>query len=207
MERSAWARTIVAAREDDKWTLHAEAVMWSRTEGEGRDVVFIHGWSMDHHDEVLTYEPIFAGKPGWRRHYLDLPGMGHSPARSDIVDMDGMLKALLDFVHAKVADRRFLLAGTSAGGYLARGVLARLGDRVDGILLRAPLIVPQDDRRDVDPVHPLFIDPSVIEAIPAPEREQLGEVLVQRPGYVEALRTKIRQSVAPAAARADEPFL
>ena len=178
--------------------------MWTRTEGSGRNIVFIHGWTMDHRDEVRTYEPIFAGTSGWCRHYLDLPGMGHTPASPDIRDMDGMLAAVLDAIEVLVGDDCFLLAGTSAGAYLARGVLTRLGERVDGLLLRAPLIIPQDACRDVDPVAPVLVNPSVM---PAANRPTLNDVLVQTPSYVQALLGKTRDAVGPAAAMADEAFL
>lgn len=181
--------------------------MWSVTTGEGHDIVFLHGWTMDHRDEMRTYEPIFAGKPGWRRHYVDLPGMGRSPARPEIACMDDMLDAVIAFIRATVADRRFLIAGTSAGGYLARGVLARLGDQVDGVVLRAPLIIPRDDARDVDPVRPVRLDAKVMATVPPSEREGLGDVLVQTVAYVTALRAKMRDAVDPAVALADEAFL
>lgn len=181
--------------------------MWTRTEGSGRDVVFIHGWMMDHRDEARTYEPIFAGTSGWCRHYLDLPGMGRTPAKPDIRNMDGMLAALLDTITVLVGSRRFLLAGTSAGAYLVRGVLRHLGERVDGLLLRAPLIIPQDARRHVDPIQPIIVNPSAVEVIPADERPELGDVLVQTPSYVRALREKVHDAVAPAAALADVAFL
>lgn len=181
--------------------------MWSRTEGEGRDVVFVHGWTMDHRAEMRTYEPIFAVRSGWRRHYIDLPGMGNSPARADIASMDDMLAALLDVIDTLTGGRRFLLAGTSAGGYLARGVVAQLGARIDGVLLRAPLIVAADAGRDVDPVSCLVNDDAVMEAVPTAERAALGTVLVQTPSYVDALRAVIREAVAPANAVADMTFL
>ncbi|MBR0668997.1 alpha/beta hydrolase [Roseomonas hellenica] len=181
--------------------------MWSRTEGRGRDIIFIHGWMMDHRDEVRTYEPIFAGAAGWRRHYFDLPGMGRSPARPDIRDMDGMLAALLEAIDALIGGGRFLLAGTSAGGYLARGVVARLSARIDGLLLRAPLVIPPDGWRDVDPVSPILSDAAALGAVPEAERAALGEVLVQTPAYIRALREKICDAVAPASALADAAFL
>lgn len=181
--------------------------MWSRTEGDGRDVVLVHGWTMDYRDEYRAYEPIFKSRVGWKRHYPDLPGMGRTPADSGITDMDGMLEALLGFIRATVGERRFVLSGTSAGGYLARGVLARMGDQVDGVALRVPLIVPDDDRRDRDPIHPLLVDPAVMDAIPADERAELGDVLVQTPAYAAALRANQREVVSPAMAVADGGFL
>lgn len=181
--------------------------MWTRTEGSGRNIVFIHGWAMDHRDEARTYEPIFAGMSGWRRHYFDLPGMGRTPASPDIHDLNGMLAAVLNAIEVLVGGNRFLLAGTSAGAYLARGVLTRLGERIDGLLLRAPLIVPQDARRDVDPIAPILISPDALSVVPASDRGALGDVLVQTPSYVQALVEQIRDAVAPAAAMADEAFL
>lgn len=185
--------------------------MWSTSKGEGRDIVFVHGWTMDHRDEMRTYEPIFAARPAarprWRRHYLDLPGMGQSPAQEDIVDMDGLLEALVRFVNGRFGDRRFVLAGTSAGGYLARGLLARMPRSIDGMLLRAPLVVPRDDQRDVDPVAPLIVDASALDALSADDALTPDEVLIQTPDYVRALREKMREAVRPAQAAADHRFL
>lgn len=181
--------------------------MWSRTEGEGCDIVFLHGWAMDHRGEMSIYEPAFQGRTGWRRHYLDLPGMGRSPAQPEITNMDGMLEALIDFIEAKLAGRRFLLAGASAGGYLARGILAQLGDRIDGVLLRVPLIVAPDARRDVDPVRPIIVNSALMDALSAVERGQLGNIPIQTSDYVETIRARTQEIVAPARALADEAFL
>ena len=181
--------------------------MWSTTTGAGRDIVFIHGWTMDHRDEMRTYELLFARRPGWRRHYVDLPGMGRSPPDPQIVDMDGMLNALIGWVGLHLVNGHFVVAGTSVGAYLVRGLLARLGDRIDGALLRAPLVIPDDRARDVDPVVPLVVDPRLVEAIDIAERQALGDVLVQTPAYLGAVRAKLRDAVTPAQTLADDAFL
>jgi pimeloyl-ACP methyl ester carboxylesterase len=144
---------------------------------------------------------------GWCRHYLDLPGMGRSPARSDIRDLDGMLAAVMGTIEDLVEDDRFLLAGTSAGGYLARGLLTRFRSRIDGLLLRAPVIVPATRQRDLDPIHPLLVSEDAVLVMSDAERQEVGEVLVQTPAYVQALREKTREAVAPALAAADTGFL
>lgn len=183
------------------------ARLWARSEGAGRPIVFIHGWTMDHRDEMRTYEPILAGLGGWRRHYLDLPGMGRTPASPGIRTLDDMLEACLDAIAALVGSERFCLAGTSAGAYLARGVLARRREQVAGVLLRVPLVVPADAERDRDPVAPLIRNEAAVAVLDASERAALGEVLVQTPAYVAALRAKLREAVAPAQQAADDPFL
>jgi len=66
-------------------TLHHEE------HGEGRPIVFLHGWTMDHRVEMADYEKIFAARPGWRRIYPDLPGMGRSAAGDGIRTQDDVL--------------------------------------------------------------------------------------------------------------------
>lgn len=183
------------------------ANIWSRSEGEGRDIVFLHGWSMDHRDERRVYEPIFAQRAGWRRHYIDLPGMGQSPADARIKNLDDMLDAVLVWADTAIGDRRVILAGTSAGAYLALGALLRTHLRVDGLLLRAPLIEPDNDRRDIDAPRPVIANPAVLASMSDTERTAIGPLMVQTPAYLAAMRAKMREAVSPAIAAADAAFL
>lgn len=181
--------------------------IWSRSEGSGRDIIFLHGWSMDHRDEFRVHEPIFARRPGWRRHYIDLPGMGRSPADPRIENLDDMLDAVLAWIEATLGDRPIVLAGTSAGALLALGALLRPRIRVDGILLRAPLIEPDDDRRDVEAPHPVIVDPALTRTLSDAERQMMGPLMIQTPAYLAAMRAKMREAVLPAIAAADTAFL
>lgn len=167
--------------------------------GEGRAILFLHGWTMNRRLEIADYEPIFASRSGWRRLYPDLPGMGRSVAH-DIHCQDDMLAALLGFIDTVLPGRRFVLAGTSLGGYLARGIAVRLRERVDGLLLRVPCIVPDTGKRVLPPVEPLVRDEGLLAALDPAERTALGDVLVQAPGYLAAMRAKVRDFVAPAIA-------
>ena len=114
--------------------------------GEGRPILFLHGWTMDRGVEIFDYEKIFAARPGWRRIYPDLPGMGRSAAKDGLANQDDVLEALLAFVD-QVLPGRFALAGTSLGAYLARAVAARRRSRIAGLLLRVPCIFAEDGRR------------------------------------------------------------
>ena len=62
--------------ETDKATIDYEV------HGEGRPILFLHGWTMARRVEIVVYEKIFATRPGWRRIYPDLPGMGRSMAKA-----------------------------------------------------------------------------------------------------------------------------
>ena len=64
--------------ETDKATIDYEE------HGEGRPILLLHGWTMDRRVEIDNYEKIFATRPGWRRIYPDLPGMGRSVAKAGL---------------------------------------------------------------------------------------------------------------------------
>ena len=90
--------------------------------GSGMPVVALHG-SYSALQEVEGFlEPVFRHRSGFRRIYLDLPGMGDTPAPARIRSSNDVLDLVLGFVDAVIGDEAFLVVGHSAGGYLARGV-------------------------------------------------------------------------------------
>jgi len=174
--------------------------------GQGRPIVFLHGWTMDRRMEIVDYEPIFAGRDGWRRIYPDLPGMGRSLAKR-IHNQDDVLAALLAFLD-RVLPRgdSFVLCGTSLGGYLARAIAAKRREQVAGLLLRMPAVIADTARRTLPPFRPLVANEALLASLGAETRAGLGEVLVQSPGYLEAQQRKLREVVQPAIA-ATAPLL
>lgn len=119
--------------------------------GSGKPIIMLHGFSIDSRSLIGAFEPIFASKTGWRRIYFDMPGMGKTPASDAIVSADDMLGLILDFIDAMIPGERFTLIGQSYGGYLARGVLARKADKIDGMSLICPVVVPERTKRDLPP--------------------------------------------------------
>jgi pimeloyl-ACP methyl ester carboxylesterase len=109
--------------------------------------------------------------------------MGQSVA-NDIQNQDDMLAALLAFIERVLPGENFVLAGTSFGAYLARGIAVKLRLRIDGLMLRVPCVVPDTAKRTL---------PS-------------AEGLTQMPGYAEAMQPKLRDLVEPAIA-ACAPFV
>lgn len=73
----------------------------------------------------------------------------------------------LEFIDRTLPGQRFVLAGTSAGGYLARGVVLRRGHMMDGLLLRVPLVNPDDRARDLDSFRPLIEAPDLMQTLTA----------------------------------------
>ena len=177
--------------ETDKATIDYEEA------GEGQPILLLHGWTMDRRVEADTYEKIFATRPGWRRIYPDLPGMGRSVAKAGLRRQDDVLEAVLAFIDRVLPDR-FVLAGTSGGAYLARAVAARRRSRIDGLLLRVPAIIADTARRTLPSFRPLVRDDALMAALGAEERAVVGDVLVQKRDYIEALGQRLRGLVEPA---------
>jgi pimeloyl-ACP methyl ester carboxylesterase len=184
--------------ETDKATIDYEA------HGEGRPILLLHGWTMDRRVEIFDYEKIFASRPGWRRIYPDLPGMGRSVAKDGLKNQDDVLDALLAFVD-QVLPGRFALAGTSLGAYLARAVAAHRRSRIAGLLLRVPCIFAEDARRTLPPFQAVVADDAFMASLDADDRAYLGDLLIQTPAYAESLKHK-RDAVVEPAIQATAPI-
>jgi pimeloyl-ACP methyl ester carboxylesterase len=173
--------------------------------GEGRPILLLHGWTMDRRVEIFDYEKIFATRPGWRRIYPDLPGMGRSVAKDGLANQDDVLDALLAFVDRVLPDGRFALGGTSLGAYLARAVAARRRPRICGLLLRVPCIFAEDARRTLPRFQALVANEGFMASLDADDRTNLGDLLIQTPAYAEALKHK-RDAVVQPAIQATAPI-
>lgn len=156
----------------------------------------LHGWTPDHRLMTGCLEPVFSRRPGYRRLYPDLPGMGRTPA-DGVANSDDMLAAVLGFVDDQIGGEPFLLVGESYGGYLARAIVHRRPEQVRGLALICPIGTEVDNaRRDV-PEH------TVIHAEPGLDDAQdldFAELAVVK--TPETLR-RYRTEVAPGLALAD----
>lgn len=119
--------------------------------GEGMPALMLHGYSLDHSMLRACMEPVFAqaGMEGQlRRVYLDLPGMGGSNHPDWLQDADCLLDVLQAYVEEQFGGAPFLLVGESYGGYLARGLMYRMPERIRAALLLCPVVEPRrEDRR------------------------------------------------------------
>jgi pimeloyl-ACP methyl ester carboxylesterase len=114
--------------------------------GNGTPLVFIHGYNVDHH-LLRPFESVFADHSGWRRIYLDLPGHGRTPADVSAPTADAIADVVADTIERLVGSGPFAVCGNSFGGQLSREMVARFGDRVLGVALISPVVVPQAARR------------------------------------------------------------
>lgn len=159
--------------------------------------------------EEHDFEPIFSTIPGLRRIYVDLPGMGKTPA-NDVKNLDDMYDRLVQFIDSRLGDSRFLLIGSSCGGYLARAIAQKYIGQVDGLLLRVPLMEPVDSKRDVEKFNlyePLVENRGLMSSLSDEERGVLGNVLVQTRSYVDVLKKKYDDVYLPADKASDNEVL
>ncbi|HVD27045.1 MAG TPA: alpha/beta hydrolase, partial [Mycobacteriales bacterium] len=104
-------------------------------QGNGTPVLALHGVGVDHHETTGTLEPLFADRPGYRRIYPDLPGMGRTPAPDTVNSTDDVVQILLGLIDTVIGDQPFLAVGHSYGGYLARAIANLRPGQVAGLAL------------------------------------------------------------------------
>ncbi|MED4956862.1 alpha/beta hydrolase [Paenibacillus macerans] len=181
-----------------------QAELYYEEIGTGRPILMIHGFTPDHRLMSGCMEPVFSERPGWRRIYVDLPGMGQSRDYEEIAGTDEMLEAVLQFIDKVMPDSRFLIAGESYGGYLTRGIIARLPERVEGAALVCPMIVPEKEDR-ILPVHTIFHeDPELVSALGKEEYEDFRSMGVVLDRYT---WTRYADEIVTGCKIADEAFL
>lgn len=139
-------------------TLHYEEF------GEGRPILILHGWGVDHRHIASDMEPLFKERAGWKRIYPDLPGHGKTPGKEWIHNQDMILDVVLDFIDKAFPEQRFVLAGASYGAYLARGIVLRRPASIDGLLLEVPVVV-QGVKRRVPPHLTLLANPQIVSGL------------------------------------------
>ena len=117
--------------------------------GEGIPVVNIHGYEVDYRMMTGCLEPVFEKKEGYRRIYVDLPGMGQTPA-GNLKSSDDWLNLLDGFIDEVVGkEEHFLLTGQSYGCYMQLGLLYKRGAQIDGALFIAPCTIAKRPPRQL----------------------------------------------------------
>ena len=157
--------------------------------GAGRPVLVLHGAGVDHREAEASFEPAL-DRPGLRRVYPDLPGMGSTAAPETMRSADDVLDALLAFADEVTGGDPFMVVGHSAGAYYAQAMAARRPAQVAGLALVCPLL---PGVRDV-PEHRVVAGPGDLG-----DDEFRSYFVVQTPEMLD----RYERYVAPAAALVD----
>ncbi|MEV6336632.1 alpha/beta hydrolase [Nocardia vinacea] len=166
--------------------------------GDGTPILMMHGSGVDHREMVGTMEPIFGDIPDYRRIYLDLPGMGRTPAPETINSSDDVVELVLGLVDMVIGDRDLLVIGHSAGGYFARAVANRRRDQVIGLAVSCPLI---ENPRDITAHQVVHAAGDLGDVLSPDDRTEFeGYFVVHTP----AMQERFQHYVAPAIPLADQ---
>jgi len=182
-----------------------EIPVYYEVHGNGRPLVNIHGWSVDHRLMSGCLEPVFAGKDDqWQRIYFDLPGMGQTPAADWINGSERMLEFVLAFIDAVLPGQHFLLSGESFGGYLARGVIKERRDLVDGLLLIAPVASQETQNDHLPEFKVLERDEALLASLSETDRGYLTGINVVQ---TQRVWERFKKEILPALELANYEFL
>ena len=170
--------------------------------GEGTPVLIIHGWGIDRTTMQAAFEMVFEALGGYKRYYIDLPGMGRSE-HGDVHNSDDILALLHGFAE-EIIGEPFILVGQSYGGLLARGFVNKYGALVKKLIMLVPCVIPGVRQGRVEPLQVVEKDEELLTSLSKEEYESftLMNVVLTRPVW-----ERYRKTLMPALARADWDFL
>jgi len=165
----------------------------------------IHGFAPDHRLMKGCMEPIFENRGNYKRIYFDLPGMGKTTAPKWLKSSDQMLDIVLEFIDKIIPKENFIIASDSYGCYLARGVLLKRSNLIEGVLFICPLIIPQPEKRDLPKDFRVLIkDNKLISSLSPLDARELEESLVIQSRDV---WERYRDEVLPGLKLVDQNFM
>jgi pimeloyl-ACP methyl ester carboxylesterase len=171
--------------------------------GLGRPIVMLHGWPLDHISMKWAMEPIFANREGWRRIYVDLPGMGQSDAPDWLKTQDQVLDVVVEFINTVVLRERFCVVGLSYGGLLAQGLVHRLAHRMDGVMLLVTGMASVD-RKGLPPHVVMYEESLDFSGLDQDKIDAFrGMAVVQTQAHLDAWK----EAIFPGVSRANHAFL
>ena len=170
--------------------------------GDGQPVLIIHGWGISKLTMKAAFEPIFQEADGYKRFYIDLPGMGDSE-RGEVRNSDDILELLHGFA-VDVIKAPFMIIGQSYGGLLARGFVNKFPKIISRIILLVPCIIPGEKQGRVEPLTVIEKDDNLLDSLSEEERESftLMNVILTKDVW-----ERYRKYLMPALASADWDFL
>ncbi|MBI9049116.1 MAG: alpha/beta hydrolase [Anaerolineaceae bacterium] len=172
--------------------------------GSGKPILMIHGFTPDHRLMSGCMEPLFAEDDGWQRIYLDLPGMGQTPAPVWLTTSDQMLEIVYQFVRQVIPDQKYAVAGESYGGYLTLGLLRKDGQHIIGAMLLCPLTIGVEEQRTLPARTACIRDEALLESLSDSDRESFEAFCVIQ---TKEVWEKMNADISSGVAIADFAFL
>ena len=170
--------------------------------GEGTPVLIIHGWGISRLTMKGAFEPVFTELEGYRRYYIDLPGMGDSE-HGDVKNSDDMLELIHGFA-VDVIGEPFIIIGQSYGGLLTRGFVNKYPELIKKIILLVPCIIPGVRQGRVEPLTVVEQDDELLSSLTQDERNNFTMMNVM---LTKEVWERYNKYLLPALNSADWEFL
>lgn len=170
--------------------------------GEGTPVLIIHGWGISRLTMKGAFEPVFTELEGYRRYYIDLPGMGDSE-HGDVKNSDDILELIHGFA-VDVIGEPFIIIGQSYGGLLTRGFVNKYPDLIKKIILLVPCIIPGVRQGRVEPLTVVEKDEELLSSLTQDERDNFTMMNVM---LTKEVWERYNKYLLPALNSADWEFL
>ncbi len=171
--------------------------------GKGLPLIIIHGFYLDSICMERAIEESSIALSGFKRIYIDLPGMGQSPRHSLFNNSDIMLDLVCEFIRALVEDHPFIVMGFSYGGYLAQGVASRFEGQVTGEALICPVVIPDFKKRKKAVITNKEIDEDFFALMSDTQKESVEDMVVINPRAFKRYEADFSRAIA----LADAEFL
>ena len=165
------------------------ADVYYEIKGQGKPMVILHRATSGY------LEPIFEEQDEWKRIYIDPPGIGNSSANECIRNADDCLKVILAAIDILAPNEPFSLIGFSYFGYMARGIQAKTPNRVNGMALICPVVIPQNSGRTLPTNTKQFVDQEFYNRLPNDKKQQLENLVVKTPCSLQAVEKLKRDDV------------
>lgn len=146
--------------------------------GKGLPLLIIHGFYLDSICMERAIEDSSINLEGFKRIYIDLPGMGQSPRHKLFNNSDIMLDLVCEFVRIVIEDHPFIVMGFSYGGYIAQGVAARFAGQITGEALICPVVVPDVEKRKRAEIKNREVDEAFMASLSPTQLEMIEDMVV-----------------------------
>ncbi|MBR4557581.1 MAG: alpha/beta hydrolase [Clostridiales bacterium] len=170
--------------------------------GSGKPVLIIHGWGISKITMKAAFEPVFTTLEGYKRYYIDLPGMGESE-HGDVKNSDDILEILHGFA-TDVIGEKFIIAGQSYAGLLTRGFVNKYSELIEKIILLVPCIIPGVRQGRVEPLKAVERDEEFLATL---TKEEYDNFTMMNVVLTREVWERYSKSVQPALDIADWDFL
>lgn len=165
------------------------AEIYYEEHGQGKPIIILHRATSGY------LEPFFNEIDGWRRIYIDPPGIGKSSADDWVSNADNCLEILSAAIQKILPEESFSIIGFSYFGYMARGIMSKNFERIDGMALICPVVVPSFQERTLPTTTDSYVESTFYNSLDESKKQLLEMMVVKTPSSLETIEKYKRNDV------------